>query len=230
MEGPHPGREASSILALLIAFAGGLVSFFSPCTWPLYPAYLGQISVGGRRPLAAAGLFATGFTAVFLGLGASATAVGHWLSAYHLPLRQVSGLLILVLGLAMAGLLPQRLLGQPRHVATHPSARPWGALAMGAAFGFGWTPCIGPVLASILLLAGHAASLGRGAFLLLAFAAGLAGPFLLLAALLGHGFRPRIGAALPLVSRAGGLVLAALGVLVLTGGLSALATYLYGRF
>lgn len=214
----------------LVAFAGGLLSFFSPCTWPLYPAYVGQVATCGRGTLTGAALFTTGFTLVFLGLGASASAVGHWLAAYHLPLRQVGGLLIIAMGLALAGILPGRLLGQPHHLRARPAGGAWAPLALGMAFAFGWTPCIGPVLASILLLAGRSASLVKGALLLLAYSAGFALPFLAFAALIGQGVSPRIGRALPAVARAGGWLLAGLGVLVVSGALSTVGTYLYGRF
>lgn len=215
----------------LAGFLGGLLSFFSPCTWPLYPAYLGQVAAAGRRPLAGSLLFAAGFSAVFVALGASAGAVGGWLQTYRLPLRQVSGLLIVVLGLAMAGLLPVRLLGQPHRVPAGGGATPAGAVALGAAFGFGWTPCVGPVLASILLLAGGAGGAVRGMALLGAYAAGFAAPFLAFAVLAARGRRlPPVAGALPALQRASGVLLAALGVLVLTGALADVATYLYGRF
>jgi cytochrome c-type biogenesis protein len=226
--------RARAILGLLVAGAAGAVSFFSPCTWPLYPAYLGQLAAGGRRPLAAAALFALGFTMVFLGLGASASALGRWLGTFHLPLRQLGGLMILGLGLALAGLLPApvaRFLGQDLHPRARPEQPAWGALVTGMAFAFGWTPCVGPVLASILVLAARTASLGQGLLLLFAYSLGFAGPFLALALLLARGLRPRVpGILLPLLSRIGGVVLAGLGLLVLTGRLSALATYLHARF
>jgi cytochrome c-type biogenesis protein len=217
----------------LIALAGGLLSFFSPCVWPLYPAYLAQVATAaeGSAPAGAA-LFSLGFTVVFVALGASASAVGHWLAAYQLPLQKVGGLLIVLLGLALAGVLPESWLGGPRAVGWRArSAGPWAPVVLGMAFAFGWTPCVGPVLASILVLAGDTRRLGAGVGLLFAYSAGFALPFLALAAVAGGGRRALPGLArwLPALHRVGGLLLAALGVLVFTGSLASIATYLYGR-
>jgi cytochrome c-type biogenesis protein len=220
---------------VLVAFAAGVFSFFSPCVWPLYPAYVAQAAAAGRAgAVPASAAFAAGFTAVFVALGASASALGHWLQAYQLPLQKVSGLLIVLLGLALAGILPEHWLGTPRALAA-PGGRsgtggPWSAALLGMAFAFGWTPCVGPVLASILLLASSTAHLLAGTGLLLAYSAGFAVPFLGLAALAARGARllPGLGRWLPHLQRAGGLLLAVLGVLVFTGSLASLSTYLYG--
>lgn len=217
----------------LVAFGAGLLSFFSPCVWPLYPAYVGQVATADEgRALRGALFFALGFTAVFVALGASASALGQWLAAYHLPLQKVSGTLIFALGLGVAGLLPERLLGNPRAVGYRPrTAGPWAATFLGAAFAFGWTPCVGPVLASILLLAGSAEHVLTGTALLAAYTLGFAVPFLGFAALVARGRRvlPGLGRFLPLLQRIGGALLALLGVLVFTGSLAALSTYLYAR-
>lgn len=226
-------KGGESGVLLLIAFAGGLLSFFSPCVWPLYPAYIGQVATADEgRALRGALLFTAGFAAVFVALGASASALGQWLAAYHLPLQKVSGTLIFAFGLALAGVLPEAWLGGPVGVRHRPQGSgPWGPLLLGAAFAFGWTPCVGPVLASILLLAGSTAHVGVGAGLLLTYTLGFAVPFLGFAALVARGRRvlPGLAPALPLLRRLGGLLLAALGVLVFTGGLTALSTYLYAR-
>jgi len=218
---------------VLVAFGAGLLSFFSPCVWPLYPAYIGQVATADDgRALRGALMFALGFAAVFVALGASASALGRWVADYHLPLQKVSGTLIFALGLALAGLLPERLLGNPRAVGYRPqSAGPWTAAFLGAAFAFGWTPCVGPVLASILLLAGNAAHLLTGTALLFAYTLGFAVPFLGFAALVARGRRvlPGIARFLPALRRVGGALLVALGILVFTGTLSAISTYLYSR-
>ena len=218
---------------MLVALAGGLLSFFSPCVWPLYPAYLTQVATAADgRALRGAALFSVGFTVIFVTLGASASLVGRALAAYELPLEKVGGVLILLLGLALAGVLPQAWLGTPRRPGWRPQGLgPWTALLLGMAFAFGWTPCVGPILASILVLAGDARRLGRGVGLLLAYSAGFAVPFLALALAAGRGavLLPRLRRWLPQVQRAGGLLLAALGVLVFTGSLASIATYLYGR-
>ena len=218
---------------MLVAFVGGLVSFVSPCVWPLYPAYIAQVtSTRPGQALLAATLFAVGFTAVFVGFGLSASALGAWLRAYQLPLQKAGGILILLLGLAVAGVLPESLLGGPRGPSWRPPGTgPFAALAMGAAFAIGWTPCVGPVLASILVLAGTSGGTAAGAGLLLAYSAGFAVPFLLFSAVAARSpnLLPRLGPALPWLRRISGLGLAALGVLVFTGQLQVLSTYLFAR-
>lgn len=220
-------------MLVLVAVAGGLLSFFSPCVWPLYPVYVAQVAAADEgRAMAGSAAFTLGFTLIFVALGASASALGHWLQAYQVPLQKVSGVLIVVLGLALAGVLPERWLGGPRVVDYRPQGSgPWTALFLGMAFAFGWTPCVGPVLASILLLAGNTAHAAAGAGLLLAYSAGFAAPFLGFAALAARGRRilPGLARHLPALQRAGGLLLTALGVLVFTGTLASIATYLYGR-
>lgn len=219
-----------------VAFSAGVASFISPCMWPLYPAYLTYLAgTPGATPrsrlmLARATLFLLGFGLVFIALGATASEIGQALAAYQVALRKVSGLLIAGFGLAMAGLLPYWLLGTDRRLAYRP-ARPsgLGAVALGAAFAFGWTPCVGPVLAAILLLTSVQASLSGGVALLLAYTAGFAVPFLLVAAFLGQakGLLRRLTPAVPWIARASGLLLVALGALVYTNELSAISWTLY---
>lgn len=234
-----------SAASLAIAFAGGVISFVSPCMWPMYPAYLSYLAAGGqsdardgwvppdrRLLLGRAGLFLIGFGLVFVALGATASAVGQALAAYQVALRKVSGLLIIAFGLAMAGVLPYWVLGSDRRLGYHP-LRPTklGTIALGAAFAFGWTPCVGPVLASILLLTSVAANLSVGVTLLLAYTAGFAVPFLLVAVFVGkaEGMLRRLGPAVPWIARASGVLLAGLGVLVYTNYMSVISWALYSR-
>lgn len=233
-----------SAAALLVAFGGGLVSFVSPCMWPMYPAYLtylagapaaegGQWSLPSRRLLVGrAILFLVGFGLVFVALGITASAIGQALAGYQVALRKVSGLLIVAFGLAMAGVLPYWVLGTERRLGYAP-VRPSGigAMALGAAFAFGWTPCVGPVLASILLLTSLSASVPKGVGLLLVYTAGFAVPFLLVAAFLGRakGLLRRLAPAVPWIARGSGLLMAGLGVLVYTNYLSVISWALYAR-
>ena len=179
---------------LIVAFGAGMVSFLSPCVLPLVPGYLSLMSgvstaevIGPRtsqsrdetlRVFRSTLLFAAGFTVVFVALGAAATGLGRLLLENQRSLNRVAGTLIILMGLVIAsGALP-KLLNQERRVRVSPSKL--GAFAppvMGMAFAFGWTPCIGPVLAATLSLAAAESTLGRGMLMLLAYSAGLAVPF-----------------------------------------------------
>lgn len=180
---------------LIIAFGAGVVSFLSPCVLPLVPGYLSLMSgvgtstvVGARtaearpdtlRLLWATLLFAAGFTVVFVALGAAATSLGRLLLENQRLLNRIAGVLIIVMGAVIAlGILPRFLSGE-RRVQISPSR--FGAFAapvMGMAFAFGWTPCIGPVLAATLSLAAAESTVGQGMLMLLAYSAGLAVPFI----------------------------------------------------
>jgi len=176
----------------IAAFGGGLVSFLSPCVLPIVPAYLSVISgvdvataAGGPsqrwRIAGHTGLFVAGFSAVFIALGLSATAVGSALAAHHLVLTRVSGLVIVSMALFLAGSLVLQAPWLYQEARFHPSTGRLGVFAApvaGAAFGFGWTPCIGPVLGSILALAATRAHTWEGAGLLAVYSAGLGLPFL----------------------------------------------------
>ena len=169
---------------LALAFGGGVVSFLSPCVLPLVPAYLSLTAgtgAGDRRPVRTGALFVAGFSVVFVLLGLSATAVGALLLRQHVPITRIAGVAVVVMAVVMV--LPLGLAG--RDVRFHPLPRRYGTWAVpvaGAAFAFGWTPCIGPVLASVLAVAGDQARIGEGALLLVFYSAGLAVPFLATAA------------------------------------------------
>jgi cytochrome c-type biogenesis protein len=174
-----------SATALVLAFGGGVISFLSPCVLPLVPAYLSLTAgagAAGRRTAVRAGmLFVAGFSTVFVLLGLSATAVGSLLLRQHVPITRVAGVAVVVMAVVMV--LPLGFAG--RELRFHPVPRrygTWAAPVAGAAFGFGWTPCIGPVLASVLAVAADQARIGQGALLLVLYSAGLAVPFLLAAA------------------------------------------------
>lgn len=175
------------------AFAGGLVSFLSPCVLPVVPPYLSLITGvdvarlrdGGRiqagRVARQTGLFVGGFSAVFIALGLSATAVGSALAAHHALLTRVSGLVVLAMALVLVASLALRVPLLDRDTRFQPRLARYGAFAApvaGAAFGFGWTPCIGPVLASVLALAATQEAVLQGGLLLATYSAGLGVPFL----------------------------------------------------
>ncbi len=208
--------------ALLLAFGGGVISFLSPCVLPLVPAYLSVTAGAGagtgpdeRRPLRTGGLFVAGFSTVFVLLGLSATAVGSLLLRQHVPITRIAGAAVVVMAVVMV----QPLGLADRDLRFHPLPRRfgvWAAPVAGAAFAFGWTPCIGPVLASVLAVAADQARIGAGALLLVFYSAGLAVPFLLTAAAFDRSvsalrFVRRHSAVLV---RASAAVLAAYGILL----------------
>lgn len=222
-----------------LALVAGVVSFTSPCTLPLLPGFVSYVSglsgnpgpttAGGgplaaparRRVLAGSLLFLTGFAAVFTALGATSSALGFLLVRNLQTINLVGGAFVVLMGLATTGLLRLPFL----HREFRTDLRRWqpgpgGALPLGAAFAFGWTPCVGPVLASILTTAAGTATVGRGALLLLAYSLGLGLPFLLLARGMARG-----GGRLGWLRRhsrrievAGGILLVGMGVAMMTGG------------
>lgn len=221
-----------------VAFLAGLLSFLSPCVLPVVPSYLSYVTgISGvaelrqRRHLALvhAALFVVGFTLIFVALGATATALGRLLNTYQQWLERVGGLLIVVFGLYGVGALRIGLLG--REVRYDLGDKPLGYLGSvlaGLAFGAGWTPCIGPILGSILLYTSSRADFGQGLVLLLAYSAGLAIPFLVAAwALEGFlGWMKRFRQYLGWVERVAGVLLIAFGLLLLTGQFTQLAGWL----
>jgi cytochrome c-type biogenesis protein len=178
-------------VTLVAAFGGGLISFLSPCVLPIVPAYLsiitglevGEVDRGrGNLPRIArdTGLFVAGFSAVFILLGLSATAIGSTLVDNQAIITRVSGLVVLAMALFLLGSLILRAPWLYQERRFHPDLSRFGPLAApvaGVAFGFGWTPCIGPVLTSILAIAATQDGVGRGALLLAVYSAGLGVPF-----------------------------------------------------
>ena len=226
---------------LAVAFLAGAVSFLSPCVLPLVPSYLSLMSgvgaselavatkVDQRRLLRSTLLFVAGYSAVFVTLGAAASAVGSFLFDHQIGLRRVSGMLIVVMGLALAGLVRPAFFDRERRF--HVSSAALGSYAppvMGAAFAFGWSPCIGPVLGAILGLAAQSASLGRGVLLLLAYSAGLGVPFVASGLAFGRltGAFSWVKRHFGVINLVSGLLLAAFGVLLLTGAVTDVVRWL----
>lgn len=230
----------SDPVGYVAAFIAGLFSFASPCVLPLIPGYvsfitgysLNELSRGAKlsRILFSSILFVAGFTVVFMAMGATASVIGSALLAYRDLLRYIGGATIILLGILLLGVVKVPwLYGEAR--ADMGKARMFGsatALVTGMAFAFGWTPCVGPILGSILALAGTTGSVGQGASLLLVYSLGLGVPFVAISLLLGKlgssfGWLVRNGAA---INRVSGVLLIAVGLLMISGRLGAVTGWL----
>lgn len=233
--------EAALTLSVILAAGAGLLSFLSPCVLPLVPSYLAYIagvSFGELqdRPSPAVRLavglnalgFIAGFSLVFIAMGASFTLLGQWAIESRRVLQQIGGALVILFGLYLLGIL--RLPFLMRQVQFSLSSRPvgiFGSAAVGVTFASGWTPCVGPVLGSILTLAGTTQTLSQGMLLLGAYSAGLALPFLASALAFGQfsRFFAHFKRFLPLVDRVAGLILIGVGVLLVMNYMSYLNAY-----
>lgn len=228
---------APSTVGYLAAFGGGLVSFASPCVLPLVPAYLSvvtgldisSIRTGSPRLLGRigrdTGLFVAGFAVVFVLLGLGASAAGQAVLRERLLMTRIGGVLVIAMGLFVAGSLFLRLPGLYREARFNvPAARlgPWAAPVAGAAFGFGWTPCIGPVLTSVLVVAASRGNTLQGTLLLLAYSAGMGVPFLAAGLALGRlsGAFGWIRAHLRSLTLASSALIVAFGVLLVANRLA----------
>ncbi|MBS3957388.1 MAG: cytochrome c biogenesis protein CcdA [Clostridiales bacterium] len=231
-------------VSLAAAFAAGVVSFLSPCVLPLIPGYLsfmtgmavGDLSGGEarRRVLVPSLLFVAGFSVVFTALGASASVLGGYLVDHRETIERVAGLAVIGLGVLMLGIFKVPwLYGEARFDLGRAGAFGRGAaFVMGAAFAFGWTPCVGPVLGAVLALAGTSGDVAQGATLLLAYSVGLGAPFVATALLFGS-VRPlltRLNRHALTVNRVAGALLIAVGVLIVSGTMSALVSVLTRAF
>jgi cytochrome c-type biogenesis protein len=226
------------------AFIAGVVSFLSPCVLPLVPPYMVYITgasldeLTGRdgvekRALLAALMFVLGFSAVFIALGATASVIAGLLRQHLTLLAQIAGVAIILMGLHFLGVFRFALLN--REARYQHGARPaglLGAFAIGMAFAFGWTPCIGPVLAAILTIAASQQDVAKGAGLLAVYSAGLGIPFLLAAASIGGFMRffQRFKSRLHRIEQAMGILLVATGVMFLSGTMQTMSYWLLETF
>lgn len=220
------------VTTALLSFGAGVVSFLSPCVLPLVPGYVGFVSgstagerVPVRRALPGTLAFVAGLSLVFISLGATASVISGLLHEHRVVLERVAGVFIILLGLAMmaGGRVPG--LMRERRFHLRPRSGPGWAFALGMAFAFGWTPCIGPTLGAALGLAATSGGLAQGVGLLAAYSAGLGIPFVLV----GLGL-VRIGGGLKrhllTIQLVGGLVLVGVGVLLVTGRLTLIAIWM----
>ena len=218
-------------VTVFAAFLAGLIAFFSPCILPIVPGFLAFVTQGvdqgRRRRLLLTAMFTLGFTIAFTIIGFLIGAAGATATfqAAEVWLRRVGGVLIIGFGLAMLGLL--RFAWMDLDMRFHGKSPEWlgpygGAVALGAAFGVGWSPCVGPILASIIVLAGIEGGAMDGALLLSLFSFGLAIPFLVFGSLadLGSGFMRRNARFTESVEVIGGVFLILLGIMIFTGAVN----------
>jgi cytochrome c-type biogenesis protein len=228
------------MIELLIAFGAGLISFLSPCVLPLIPGYVSFISGQSLQDILKLEkinilpiiLFCFGFSTVFIILGASASYLGQTLLQNSETLRVIAGVVIIVFSLQLIGLINISYLNFEKRIHTNSNNNFYSPILIGMAFAFGWTPCIGPILGSILVLAATEESINKGVLLLIFYSLGLAIPFILSGYLIqkflifSKNFKKNIN----LVSKIGGIILLVTGILILTNQLQTLGYYLLNIF
>lgn len=224
-------------LGIGISFTAGLLSFLSPCVLPLIPSYmsfitglsLDDVQRSRRITVINALLFIAGFTVVFLALGATATVLGQLLFRQREWVSRVGGVLVIIFGLYLVGVFNFAFMARDARV--HVANKPLGYLGtflVGMAFAAGWTPCIGPILGGVLTYTASSADLNRGLLLLFAYSLGLAIPFLLAALMIDRFMATlqRYRSALAWTSRISGVLLIAVGILMITGGMTLMNNWL----
>lgn len=227
-------------VSVVIAFTAGLVSFFSPCVFPLIPAYVanmtgstiegGRVAVGKKTIFSRSIAFIVGFSIIFVLLGASASFLGGLLDQYRDLITKIGGLLIILFGMQMAGILQLKMLMSEKRFQMNGTAETniGRSAMMGMVFAAGWSPCIGLALGSILILAGSTGTLLTGIFMLIVYSLGLALPFLVIAVLLTYSlkFMKNVNKWIPKISKASGWLLIFLGLLLFTGHLQKISAWL----
>ncbi|MEW6769192.1 MAG: cytochrome c biogenesis CcdA family protein [Pseudomonadota bacterium] len=235
-----------SDISIYAALAAGLISFLSPCVLPLVPPYLVYLTgatiehvandedekTSRRAVMLAALIFVLGFSTVFVALGASASLIGGFIRAWSEQFSILAGIVIIVMGLHFLGLTRIGFLMREGRLTAPTPVGLWGAYVMGLAFAFGWTPCIGPILAAILSVAASEATVTKGAMLLAVYSAGLGIPFLVAAFMVEQfsGVFARMKKHLLTVERVMGVLMVATGIAFLAGGISWVSIWLLETF
>ena len=224
------------MLELFIAFSAGLLSFLSPCVLPLIPGYISYISGSSLNELVERKninlipiiFFTLGFSIVFIIFGAAATYIGKLLLNNSNELRIFAGLIIIIFSLQILGVINISFLNYEKRIHSDKNIGVFGPILVGFAFGFGWTPCIGPILGSILALASTEDNINRGILLLFFYSKGLEIPFILSVYLLQKFFfvSKNIIKKKNIIVKTGGILLLVTGLLILTNQLQALGFYL----
>tara|TARA_B100001029_G_scaffold179271_1_gene188206 strand:- start:1088 stop:1792 length:705 start_codon:yes stop_codon:yes gene_type:complete len=227
------------MIELFIAFGAGLISFLSPCVLPLIPGYISYISGTTFNDLSETNIklsplifFTLGFSIVFILFGAAATFVGQLFLNYSNELRIIAGIIIIIFSLHILGFLNIKIFNYEKRIQVSKNTSTFGPILLGIAFGFGWTPCIGPILGSILVLATTEESLPKGVLLLCFYSLGLAIPFILSGLLIQKfiGVSNKIKSKMRIIINISGYLLLVTGLLILTNQLQALGFYLIEYF
>ena len=228
------------MIEFFLAFSAGLISFLSPCVLPLIPGYISYISGASLNELLERKsinvfpiiLFTIGFSIVFISFGATATFLGSVILSNSNELRIIAGLIIIIFSLQIMGIINIKFLNYEKRINPEKRTDNFSSILVGMAFGFGWTPCIGPILGSILALAATEESINKGILLLFFYSLGLAIPFILSGYLIqrflifSKNFKKNIN----LVSKIGGIILLITGILILTNQLQTLGYYILNIF
>ena len=228
------------MIELIIALGAGLISFLSPCVLPLIPGYISYISGNSLNELIEKKnvnllpiiLFTVGFSIVFIIFGAASTYLGQVLLQNSYELRIVSGLIIILFSLQIIGIINLKFLNYEKRIQTSTNNNFYSPILIGMAFAFGWTPCIGPILGSILVLAATEDSINKGILLLISYSLGLAIPFILSGYVIqkflifSKNFKKNIN----LISKIGGIILLITGILILTNQLQVIGFYMIKIF
>jgi cytochrome c-type biogenesis protein len=224
------------MIELFIAFGAGLISFLSPCVLPLIPGYISYISGSSLNELIEKKsvnifpiiLFTLGFSLVFISFGATASFIGSVILNNSYELRIASGIIIIIFSLHILGILNLNFLNYEKRIYTEKKSGIFSSILVGMAFGFGWTPCIGPILGSILALASIEQSLNRGILLLIFYSLGLAIPFILSGYLIQKFlvFSKNLKSKMNIILKSGGALLLITGILMITNQLQVLGFYL----
>ena len=221
---------------LLLAFFAGFISFLSPCVLPLIPGYISYVSgstlnellESKRVNIIPTALFTIGFSIVFIAFGATSTLIGNFVLANSFELRIASGAVIILFSLQLLGFFNFKFLNIEKRLQTERRSNKLYPVLVGAAFGFGWTPCIGPILGSILALAALESTLTKGILLLTSYSLGLAIPFILSGFLIQKfmSVSKNLKNNMNIISKSGGVILLITGILIITNQLQAVGYYL----
>ena len=224
------------MIEIFIAFGAGLISFLSPCVLPLIPGYIAYISGSSLNELLEKKdvnllpiiLFTFGFSIVFIIFGASATFLGKFLLSNSFPLRIIAGVIIIFFSLHLIGIVNIKFLNYEKKIYADRNNTVFSSIIIGMAFAFGWTPCIGPILGSILILASTTENIGKGIFLLSSYSLGLAIPFILSGYLIQKFIllSKNIKKKMNVITKVGGILLFLTGILILTNQLQVLGFYI----